>query len=410
MKFSLFSKPAPVEGRSVTVAQSSPDFLEKLGIGFGHVSSQDVVVTTDTALMVPAVWAAVNFISGTLAGLPLKVYRKTKTGREEVSGGLSDVLGIAPNDEWTSFDWRKYKFDGVLTGGRGFTYVERNNAGRVSNLWPMEPTRTVVKFDGMGRSYEYRRDNRKTVRYAANEVIDVPFMLKSDMTGHRGPISSGRDAIGMAIAAVNYASKTFQSGGLPPATLEGPFGSAAAAGRAADDIARQMAKLAAEGKSVLPIPLGHTLNGLGFSADKMQLIELQRFSIEQIARIYSLPPAFLQDLTHGTFSNTEQQDLQFVKHTLKRWIEQTEQQMNLKLFGRSSRTYVEFNVDGLLRGDIKTRMEAHAHAIQNGIYTPAHAAKKENAPYHEEADRVMIQGGTVPIGSQPMEGETNEGN
>lgn len=143
----------------------------------------------------------------------------------------------------------------------------------------------------------------------------------------------------------------------------------------------------------------------------MQLIELQRFSIEQIARIYSLPPAFLQDLTNGTFSNTEQQDLQFVKHTLKRWIEQTEQQMNLKLFGRTSRTYVEFNVDGLLRGDIKTRMEAHAHAIQNGIYTPAHAAKKENAPHHEEADQIMIQGGTVPIGSQPMEGGSDdEGN
>ncbi len=406
MKFSLFSKPAPVEERAVT--QSDPDFLERMGLSVGHVSSQDVVVTTETALMVPAVWAAVNFISGTLAGLPLKVYRKSKDGRSEVSGGLSDVLGTAPNDEWTSFDWRKYKFDGVLTGGRGFTYVERNNAGRVSNLWPMEPSRTTVKYDGMRRTYEYRAADQRVLKYASNEVIDVPFMLRSDMTGHRGPISSGRDAIGMAIAAVNYASKTFQSGGLPPATLEGPFSSAASAGRAADDIARQMARLAAEGKSVLPIPAGHSLNASGFSADKMQLIEMQRFSIEQIARIYSLPPAFLQDLTHGTFSNTEQQDLQFVKHTLKRWIEQTEQQMNLKLFGRSSRTYVEFNVDGLLRGDIKTRMEAHAAAIQNAIYTPAYAAGKENAPYREEADVLVIQGATVPIGTQPEKGESDE--
>ena len=406
MKFSLFKKTAPAEERSAT--QSDPDFFERLGLNTGHVSSQDVVVTTETALMVPAVWAAVNFISGTLAGLPLKVYRKTKSGREEVSGGLSDILGTAPNDEWTSFDWRKYKFDGVLTGGRGFTYIERNNAGRVSNLWPMEPSRTTVKSDGMRREYHYRSSDQKTVRYTSQEVIDVPFMLRSDMTGHRGPIASGRDAIGMAIAAVNYASKTFQSGGLPPSTLEGPFANAGAAGRASDDIARQMAKLAAEGKSVLAIPSGHTLNGLGFSADKMQLIELQRFSIEQVARIYSLPPAFLQDLTHGTFSNTEQQDLQFVKHTLKRWIEQTEQQMNLKLFGRSSKNYIEFNVDGLLRGDIKTRMEAHGHAIQNGIYTPAHAAAKENAPFREEADVIVIQGGTVPIGTQPQKGESDE--
>lgn len=399
-------QPLAVEERAVT--QSSSDFLERMGLDIGHVSSQDVVVTTETAMMVPAVWAAVNFISGTLAGLPLKVYRKEKNGRKEVSGGLSDILGTAPNEEWTSFDWRKYKFDGVLTGGRGFTYVEKNNAGRISNLWPMEPVRTTVKSDGMRRTYEYRTEGQRTLTYASSEVIDVPFMLRSNMTGHRGPISSGRDAIGMAIAAVNYASKTFQSGGLPPATLEGPFASAGAAGRAADDVARQMAKMAAEGKSVLALPAGHSLNPAGFSADKMQLIELQRFSVEQVARIYSLPPAFLQDLTHGTFSNTEQQDLQFVKHTLKRWIEQTEQQMNLKLFGRSSRSYVEFNVDGLLRGDIKTRMEAHGHAIQNGIYTPAHAAAKENAPYRKEADRIMIQGGTMPIDQASQEGEANE--
>lgn len=404
MKFSLFSKPAPVEERAI-VRQSDSDFFEKLGLNIGHVSSQDVVVTTETALMVPAVWAAVNFISGTLAGLPLKVYRKTSTGREAVTGGVAEILHTAPNDEWTSFDWRKYKFDGVLTGGRGFTYIERNNAGRVRNLWPMEPARVTVKMENMRRVYEYRQDDNRAVRYQAGEVIDVPFMLRPDMTGHRGPIQSGRDAIGMAIAAVNYASKTFQSGGLPPATLEGPFGSAAAAGRAADDVARQMARLAAEGKAVLPIPQGHALKPAGFKPDDMQLVDLQRFCVEQVARIYSLPPAFLQDLTHGTFSNTEQQDLQFVKHTLKRWIEQTEQQMNLKLFGRSSSNYVEFNVDGLLRGDIKTRMEAHAHAIQNGIYTPAHAAKMENAPHFVEADQIMIQGGTMPIGQQEAQAD-----
>lgn len=195
-------KPLTVEERAVT--QSSSDFLERMGLDVGHVSSQDVVVTTETALMVPAVWAAVNFISGTLAGLPLKVYRKTKKGREEVSGGLSDILGTAPNDEWTSFDWRKYKFDGVLTGGRGFTYIEKNNAGRISNLWPMEPVRTTVKTDGMRRTYEYRTEGQRTLKYASGEVIDVPFMLRSDMTGHRGPISSGRDAIGMAIAVARH--------------------------------------------------------------------------------------------------------------------------------------------------------------------------------------------------------------
>ena len=138
-----------------------------------------------------------------------------------------------------------------------------------------------------------------------------------------------------------------------------------------------------------------------------QFLDTQRFSIEQIARIYSLPPVFLQDLTHGTFSNTEQQDLHFVKHTVKRWVEQFEQEMNLKFFGRGSDFYVEFNVDGLLRGDLKTLMEAYATSIQNGIRTPNEVRAIENLPDKENADDLLIQGATVPLGSQPNVGGAN---
>jgi len=147
--------------------------------------------------------------------------------------------------------------------------------------------------------------------------------------------------------------------------------------------------------------MGHELKSIGLSPNDMQLIELQRFSIEQVARIYSLPPVFLQDLTHGTFSNTEQQDLQFVKHTVKRWVEQSEQEMNLKFFGRGSDFYVEYNVDGLLRGDLKTRMEAHATSIQNAIRTPNEVRNIENLPAKDSGDDLMIQGATVPVGTQP---------
>jgi len=132
----------------------------------------------------------------------------------------------------------------------------------------------------------------------------------------------------------------------------------------------------------------------------MQLIELQRFCIEQIARIYSLPPVFLQDLSNGTYSNVEQQDLHFVKHTLRRWIEQTEQEMNLKLFGRESNKEVRFNVDSLLRGDLKTRMEGHATSIQNGIKTPNEVREIEGLDPQESGDDLMIQGATVPISVQ----------
>lgn len=387
-------KEARAFATSGEVPVSASDFLQRMG--WTDMAS-GINVSVEGALGVPAIWAAVNFIPGTIAGLPLKVYRKDGEGRKEVSGPLSRILHDAVNDEMSSFQWRKSLFEAALTTGRGYTYIERTNSGRVANLWPIDPARVTPKQDELGRKTYVVRINQKETVYQAAEIIDVPFMLKADMVSHRSPIYTNKEVIGMAIAATRYGSKVFESGGLPPAVLQGPFNSAAGAGRASDDIARVMARNANEGKSVLALPQGHELKGVGFSPEDLQLLELQRFLVEQIARIYGLPPVFLQDLTHGTFSNTEQQDLHFVKHTIKRWVEQLEQELNLKLFGRSGNQYVEFSVDGLLRGDIKTRMEAHSVAIQNAIYSPAHASKMENAPLLDGADQLFIQGGTMPI-------------
>jgi len=390
-----------VENPSVPI--SSSNFLQVMGWG-EFVSAAGVTVNTDTALGVPAVWAAVNFLSGTIAGLPLKMYIRTDTGYDEVkstnANQLPLILGDAVNDAMSSFAWRKYTFDQVFTGGRGITYIERNNSGDVVNLYPLDPTLLTVRMFEGRKLYDVRVGSTLTKTYSANEIIDIPFMLEHDFVTHRGPISTNRDAIGMAIAASSYGSKAFQAGGVPPAVMTGPFQSGAAASRASEDVANTMAKLAREGRPVMALPLGHELKSIGFNPEQMQLLELQRFSIEQIARIYNLPPIFLQDLTHGTFSNTEQQDLHFVKHTIKRWIEQTEAELNLKLFGRGSPYFVEFNLDGLMRGDLATRMQAHATAIQNGIRTPNEVRKIENLPALPGGDSLMIQGATVPITSQ----------
>jgi HK97 family phage portal protein len=150
----------------------------------------------------------------------------------------------------------------------------------------------------------------------------------------------------------------------------------------------------------MALPLGHELKSVGFNPEQMQLVEIKRFLVEEIARIYSLPPTFLQDLTHGTFSNTEQQDLHFVKHTLSRWVRQFEQELTLKLFGRNSGVEVKIELDGLLRGDVKTRMEAHATAIQNAIRTPNEVRELEDLNPKDGGDSLMVQGATVPIGAQ----------
>jgi HK97 family phage portal protein len=397
--FDRFRKPEARNLENPRAPVSAEDFLQVMGWG-GGMSESGINVTIDNALGVPAIWAAVNFISGTLAGLPLHVYRKTREGRQRIeTGPLAGILHDVANDEMSSFEWRKYLFDQVLTGGRCVSYIERSQNGNIVNIWPLDPHHTrvdhVLDDRKLVKVYTY-----KGIKYQASEVIDISFMLKANQLDIRGPIMTNKDAIGLAIAATKYGSKAFQSGGIPPMTLQGPFQSGAAAQRASTDVANTTMKLAREGKPVMAIPMGHELKPVGFNPTEMQLLELQRFSIEQIARIYSLPPIFLQDLSKGTYSNTEQQDLHFVKHTLKRWIEQFEQELNLKLFPRGSRQYVEFNVDGLLRGDFKTRMEAHATTIQNGIRTPNEVREIENMMPMPEGDSLMIQGATVPIAAQ----------
>jgi len=398
----IFDRFIGQEARSLedpTAKNSTKDFLSVMGWG-DFAAAAGVTVNVDTAMGVPAIWAAVNFIGGTLAGLPLHVYRKTDAGRERVTEGFGATINTAVNDEMSSFEWRKYMFEQVLTGGRSITYIERDGSGNVRNLHPVDPNGVLVERKTTSQGFPAKTYRYNQRIFKARDIIDLTFMVKANQLDPRGPIAANKDAIGMAIAASQYGAKAFQSGGIPPAVLQGPFQSGAAASRASEDVAAATAKLAKEGRPIMALPLGHELKSVGFSPEQMQLIELQRFSIEQIARIYSLPPIFLQDLTRSTFTNSEQQDLHFVKHTLKRWIEQAEQEMNLKLFGRGSDQYVEFNVDGLLRGDFKTRMEAHATSIQNGIRTPNEVRDLENMSARDEGDDLMIQGATVPIKNQ----------
>lgn len=383
------------EKREATFTQSEPrNFMEIFGL------SGSSSVSMEEALGVPAVWAAVNFLSGTIAGLPLNVFdRDSKGVKKKVKANkinpMVAMLHDAVNDGCSSFQWR---FDmmsaGVLTEGRFVTYIEFDK-GRPINLYPL-PKASVTRLTNGRKQYEVTVNGKKKT-YDQSEVLDITFMLRDDLLSHRSPLRMCSVALGKAVNANEYGSKLFKNGGLPAFTLQGPFGSEKTAVRASENIAEATKEAARKGSSVLAIPIGHKLEPLGSDPEKMQLVETQRFAVEEIARIYSLPPTFLQDLTHGTFSNTEQQDLHFVKHTLKRWIEQIEQEMNLKFFGRDSSRFVEFNVDGLLRGDYKTRMEGNSTAIQTGQLTPNEARALDNREPLEGGDQLFIQGATVPL-------------
>ena len=395
------------EKREATFTQSEPrSFMEIIGL------SGEASVSMEEALGVPAVWAAVNFLSGTIAGLPLNVFEKNSRGvKKKVKATklnpVVDMLHKAVNDDYSSYQWRFDMFNAVLTEGRFVTYIERDGRGQPMNLFPLLGA-TVERLPDGRKRYKHKAGGRERV-YEQSEVIDLTFMLKPDLLTHRSPLRQCAVAIGKAAHANEYGSKLFNNGGLPAFALQGPFGSAKAAKRASDNIAMATKEAAREGGNVLSIPLGHELKPLGSDPQKMQLVETQAFAVVEIARIYSLPPTFLQDLSRATFTNSEQQDLHLVKHTLKRWVEQAEAEMNLKLFGRGSNRFVEFNLDGLLRGDYKTRMEGNSLAIQTGQLTPNEARGTDNREPLPGGDALLIQGATVPLDGHTGQEETPNG-
>ncbi|WP_286160612.1 phage portal protein [Rhizobium sp. Root651] len=137
---------------------------------------------------------------------------------------------------------------------------------------------------------------------------------------------------------------------------------------------------------------------------RLAAVQPRRFQVEEIARAWQLPPVFLQDLSRATFSNAEQQDLHLVKHLIGQWTKALEDEINLKFFGRSGNgRYVEHNLDGLMRGDFKSRIEGLARAIQTAQITPNEARALENRPAMKDGNDLLVQGATVPLGQRPLD-------
>jgi HK97 family phage portal protein len=388
-RLGLRSEQRSIENPAVPVSAES--FLQYFGIAATGLPS----VTTDSALTVPAVTAAVGFLSRTLAALPLHAFTNTRKGPVKAAGKLQIVIHENPNDRQDSFKFRQYFWQQVFTGGRGLAYIERVG-GVVEGIYPMDPTRVTIR--NVGRDVVYKFGGTD---YASDEIIDVPFMLRPNGLQHYGPIMLASKAIQLSIAMNDYASGFFAGGGVPPLVLVGPMpANAEAMKRAMADVSLSVSAAKNASTPIFPIPVGYELKPVGFDPAKGQMTEARTFQIQEIARAFQIPPVFLQDLTGATYSNVEQQDLHLVKHLIGQWAAALEGEMNLKLFGRmNGGKYVEHNLDGLLRGDFLTRMNGLARSVQSGILTPNEARGLENRPQHldQAANQLFMQGATMPI-------------
>jgi HK97 family phage portal protein len=391
----------PLDQRAATITQNAS--AEEILAFFGLNAVQLPHVTTMSALRVPAVLAAVTFLSRTMATLTLEAFRDGKKGPERIGGRLGTIVRDAPNPAWSSWGARAYFWQNVFLHGRGLFAIIRWN-GQPYELWPMDPNAVRVSMDAFGeKTYTVSVSTTQTIgkTFSYADVIDVPFMLAPDMVNVLSPIRLGEKAIQLALAMNEYGSTFFAGGGVPPLAVEGPLPQGAEAmRRAMSDIHRAIDTARGSDKPIIPMPPGHKLTQVGFDPAKGQMTDARAFQINELARVFQLPPVFLQDLTTATFSNAEQQDLHLVKHLVSQWATALEQEMNLKLFGQmNGRRYVRHDIDSLLRGDFISRMNGLARAVQGGIYTPNEARRTDGKPDHESpaADGLFMQGATVPI-------------
>lgn len=397
------AKEARASVENPTVAISSDNILSFFGISKANLPA----VTVESALSVPAFAGCVTFLSRTLASLPLHAYKSSETGSERLNDKLQKIIHENPNGNMDSFKFRQYFWRQVFTEGRGLAWIERTSRG-VEAIWPMPASGVTVKRSGFDVTYSFNNNV-----YPAEDVIDVPFLLKDDQISSWAPVKLAAKAVNLALAMNDYGANFFAGGGVPPLVLSGPMpANTASLKRAMDDVYRSVEAAKSSDKPIFPIPSGHELKPVGIDPAKGQMTEARRFQVIEIARVFGLPPVFLQDFADGVKANAEQQDLHLVKHLVSQWAAALEGEMNLKLFGRfNNNRFVEHNLDGLLRGDFKTRMDALAQGVTSGIMTPNEARRLENRPKHDNAlaDDLFIQGATVPLDKAGGQADTPTG-
>lgn len=379
-----------------------PSFL------FGR-SSSGQTVNAMTAMQMTAVYACVRIIAEGIAQLPLSVYRMTADGGKikAPQHPLYYLLHDAPNPEMTSFVFRETLMSHLLLWGNAYAQIIRNGRGEVIGLYPLLPDRIEVSRNDEGKLiYTYTRcKDEANAKYAfeqvklpAYQVLHIPGLGFDGLIGH-SPIAMARNAIGMSMAAEEFGATFFANGATPGGVLEHP-GIVKDPERLRESWHAQFAGKNSHNIAVLEE--GMTFKPMSVPPEEAQFLETRKFQIDEIARIFRVPPHMVGDLERSSFSNIEQQSLEFVKYTLGPWVARWEQSLKQALLLPSEkRSYlVKYNLDGLLRGDYESRMNGYAVGRQNGWLSANDIRELENLnriPAEEGGDEYLINGNMTKL-------------
>lgn len=358
-------------------------------------------VTAQTAIQLSTVYACVRVISETVASLPLGVYEATDDGNLKAGDHpLYHLLHDEPNAEMTSFVFREVMLAHLLLYGNSYSQIIRSGKNTVVGLYPLLPDHMDVDRDSKGNlTYTYITSDGKTVVIKPQDILHIPGLGFDGIIGY-SPIALEKNAIGLGIASEEYGSKFFSNGARPsgilthPNTVKNP--------KAVRESWNSAYGGSSNSNRVAILEEGMTFTPLSIPNNEAQFLETRKFQVDEICRIFRVPPHLVGNLEHATFSNIEHQSIDFAVHTIRPWLVRIEQSMNRALFTdqEKGRFYVQFNIDGLMRGDYKSRMEGYAIARQNGWMSANDIRALENQnpiPKEEGGDAYLVNGNMIPI-------------
>lgn len=372
-------------------------------------SSAGKSVTERSAMQMTAVYSCVRILAEAVAGLPLHFYKYNEDGSKSkaIDMGLYHLLHDEPNPEMSSFVFRETLMTHLLLWGNAYAQIIRNGKGEIIALYPLMPNKMSVDRDENGVLYytyqksveEGKAKEAGTVTLSSRDVLHIPGLGFDGLVGY-SPIAMAKNAIGLAIATEEYGAKFFANGAAPSGVLEHP-GTIKDPARLRENWNSTFGGSANSGK-VAVLEEGMKYTPISIAPEQAQFLETRKFQINEIARIFRVPPHMVGDLEKSSFSNIEQQSLEFVKYTLDPWIIRWEQSLNRSLLNPDEKKtyFFKFNVEGLLRGDYQSRMQGYATARQNGWMSANDIRELENLdkiPAEEGGDLYLINGNMLPL-------------
>jgi HK97 family phage portal protein len=353
-----------------------------------------VYVSEDSALTYSAVWACVRVISETIAALPWHVYRKTPSGREDAENSLAWLLDNQPCAEMTAVSFREAIVAHALLWGNGYAEIERDNAGRVAALWLLTPDRVEVKRDDAGALYyELRLDDSTIRKLAPSHVFHLHGLGFDGLVGY-SPVRMAARSIGLGIAQDSFGQAFYGNGTTFGGMVEVP--GSMTPQQIADMEGYLNGKHGGPDKAfrVRVMAAGMKYTNAGMPMTDAQFIESRRFSVNEIARWYRVPPHKIADLERSTNNNIEHQSIEFVTDTLLPWLRRLEKEANTKLIGSRAQgnVYTKFNVNALMRGDAKSRAEFYRTMTQIGAMSINEVrALEELNGIGDDGDAMLVQ-------------------